>query len=129
MTFTYDETILSDLYKDAYGFRPRDSFYREWDNLDNTGKQALWDFLCVQVEASIEADKAFQENAKFQLEIEIANNIMLGAKDSSTAFRWIVESYDSNHEINGFESGMFCYQFGLPYMMEDELMNLYLGRD
>jgi hypothetical protein len=44
-TYTFDENILSDLHKDAYGFRPSGDFFREWDLLDNDGKQDLWEQL------------------------------------------------------------------------------------
>ena len=45
MKYTFDELSVSDLHKDAYGFRPSESFWREWQASDNDGKQELWDSM------------------------------------------------------------------------------------
>lgn len=45
MNYTFDERSVSDLHKDAYGFRPGESFWTEWQASDMDGKQALWDLM------------------------------------------------------------------------------------
>mgnify|MGYP001489339211 FL=1 len=47
MTYTFDETIISDLHKEARGFRPRPGnlFCDKLYNADNDDKQAIWDGL------------------------------------------------------------------------------------
>lgn len=43
--YTFDEDSVSDLHKEAFGFRPNACFWREWELLDDRGKQELWDQL------------------------------------------------------------------------------------
>lgn len=45
MEFTFNELEISDLHKDAYGFRPNQDFWREWELSDDLGKQEIWDQL------------------------------------------------------------------------------------
>lgn len=45
MEYTFDERCVSDLHKDAFGFRPNHDFWREWELSDNDGKQVIWDSL------------------------------------------------------------------------------------
>lgn len=45
MQYTYNEIEVSDLHKEAYGFRPSHHFWQEWELSDANGKQALWDSM------------------------------------------------------------------------------------
>jgi hypothetical protein len=44
-TYTFDENLVSDIHKDAYGFRPRDGFWSRWSNATIDQKQVIWDEL------------------------------------------------------------------------------------
>ncbi len=45
MIYTYDELIVSDLHKDAYGYRPREWFWEQWDAYSDDDKKIVWDNL------------------------------------------------------------------------------------
>lgn len=45
MTNTFDESIVSALHKDAYGYRPREWFWEQWDSYSHEEKQIVWDNL------------------------------------------------------------------------------------
>jgi hypothetical protein len=45
MTYTFDENLISDLHKDAYGFRPDVSFWATFAAFNPDQKQALWDSM------------------------------------------------------------------------------------
>ena len=45
MNYTFDELSVSDLHKDAYGFRPSESFWQEWTLANDDEKQYLWDSM------------------------------------------------------------------------------------
>lgn len=47
-------SIVSDLHKDAYGFRPVQTFWTEWELLDDEGKQAVWDYMVRALDSYIE---------------------------------------------------------------------------
>lgn len=61
--YTYCDDIISDLHKDARGFRPDEYFWEEWTQSPEESKQFIWDKLVEEMEqnqkeqARIEADK------------------------------------------------------------------------
>jgi len=86
-----------DMYKDAYGVRPR--------GIDT----AAWD------EATFEAEFNYLQDliAKNEKEREIAEHeatLACGAKDRAMALRWIHEAEGSNGDDE-----FLCYLVGLPY--------------
>lgn len=50
MKYTYNEHDLSDLHKDAIGFRPTQYFWDCWMKLDDDAKQREWDLLISMLE-------------------------------------------------------------------------------
>ena len=46
-------SIVSDLHKDAYGFRPCQVFWTEWQALDEDGKLELWDNMIDMMNSDI----------------------------------------------------------------------------
>jgi len=88
--FTYDEDIFSDMYKDAYGFRPRGhEFYKATPER----KQEIWDSVYADVEreierealAKIEAIKAFEDW------IEKCYEYAVGCPSREDVLRWMTE--------------------------------------
>ena len=41
--YNFDERVVSDLHKDAYGFRPDQAFWGFWAASNPDQKQAQWD--------------------------------------------------------------------------------------
>ena len=62
-TYTYDERIVSDLYKEVYGFRPTSWWFQEWKAADEDAKQAIWDGLCEAHEAEMAYQRERDERA------------------------------------------------------------------
>ena len=56
MNYTFNETEISDLHKDAYGFRPSHSFWLEWQASSMDEKQAIWDSMIQHFNEMVEAD-------------------------------------------------------------------------
>ena len=50
MSYTYSDDIISDLHKDARGFRPSEYFWEEWTQSPAEAKQKIWDMLCKEME-------------------------------------------------------------------------------
>ena len=97
MTYTYDSKLVSDLHKDAYGFRPSVHYMVEWDKASLSGKQAIWDGLLVDLEREIEQEKLATTRSVEIFEGMITNSIMLGATDRDTAIRWLTQAEDFKH--------------------------------
>lgn len=110
-TYTFDETIISDLHKDAYGYRPSEQFWRNWDAFTDDQKQSEWEYLLVQLDQSIKREEAQTAVAIAEFEESIRLTIEGGAADRSTATRWLMEACE---EANG-DVEFFEYLNGIPY--------------
>jgi hypothetical protein len=69
--YTFDENIVSDLYKDAYGVRPGEFFWADWDACSDDAKQHLWDRLVDVVGESVRNEEAQQKKAIDKFEGEV----------------------------------------------------------
>jgi hypothetical protein len=90
--FTYDENILSDLFKEAHGFRPSPGYYSDWGKMSDEEKQQEWDYLIRVLEENTKREELEQAHAAAKFEQRIADYISLGASDRETAIRWIADS-------------------------------------
>jgi hypothetical protein len=96
-----------DMYKDAYGVRPRGVDTSSW-----TVETFLKEFayLGLVIEREEKARIAAEQNAVFSFEKRISDLMFSGAKDRATAMRWIHEAEDTNGDDE-----YLCYTLGLPY--------------
>lgn len=96
-----------DMYKDAYGFRPRGINTASW-----TEEDFLREFDCLGKmidQAEILREEA-QEKAMHDFELRIQDLMRSGAKDREMAMRWIHEA-----EGSGGDDEYLCFIVGLPY--------------
>ena len=89
--FTFNENLISDLYKDAYGSRSASAMWPV--NGTDAEKQAEWDRVCDIVELEIEAQKLRQDYAKHDFEESIAKCLSVGAKNRKQAIEWALHSH------------------------------------
>ena len=61
--YTFDENIVSDLFKDAHGFRPSGSFWVTWEQASNLRKQIIWDDLVDDLNRSVDRERRAHEHA------------------------------------------------------------------
>ena len=96
-----------DMYKDAYGVRPRGIDTSNW-----TVETFLKEFayLGLVIEREEKARVAAEQNAVFSFEKRISDLMFSGAKDRATAIRWIHEAEDTQGDDE-----YLCYTLGLPY--------------
>ena len=101
-------SIYWDMYKDAFGIRPRGIDTSAWTEADF---QAEFKELGEIIDREEKIRVAAQENAMFSFEKRVDDLIYSGAKDRATAMRWI-------HEAEGTmgDDEYLCYTLGLPYM-------------
>lgn len=116
-TYTYDERIVSDLYKDAYGYRPREYFWAEWNNSTEGEKQVIWDRLCGELSAAMAREEALEAEYVQAYREEIEWNMRIGAKDEYQAKRWFVQSLKPTESDLMYGGEWVCYKWGLPYGM------------
>lgn len=116
-TYTYDDRCISDLHKDAYGFRPGERFWMEWNSVGDDRRQAIWDGLCETLERELAWEEKRKAEAVAALEARVDGLIELGAADWDMAIRWIMQA----HGIDPTKAGLAYareeleYELGLPY--------------
>jgi hypothetical protein len=96
-----------DMYKDAYGFRPRGIDTSAWtlEQFD-----AEFEGLGVAIDAAEKERKTAEAKATNVFERRVAELISMGAQDYEMALRWIHEA----EETNG-DNDYLAWTLGLPY--------------
>lgn len=110
--YTYDENIVSDLYKEAFGSRPRDHFWSEWESASNAGKQEIWDQLLAIADAEAEYFYQEQLRAEQDFETRIIPNIQsyLNGGSREDAIRHLHETYETDGDTEYLE-----FQIGVRF--------------
>lgn len=111
-TYTYDENILSDLYKDAYGSRPGEGFWNYWNESTQDEKQEMWNGLCDMVQSEVERERQDQLKAEKYLEDTVIPNIQshLNGCTREDAIRHLHETYETDGSVEYLE-----YHLGVRY--------------
>ena len=110
--YTYDADIVSDLHKDAYGFRPSYDFWRWWDSANDEERQWKWDQLLKDLEYAVQEEKERQVRAVRDFERLVADLMSLGAGTRETALEWIMQSEEGVYE-GDWEH--LAFRHGLPF--------------
>ena len=101
------QSIFWDMYKDAYGIRPRGISTHLWDEAKFNRE---FDFLKSEIADNELLRKAAEEKAAHAFEMRVQSVLACGAKDREMALRWIHEAEGSNGDDE-----FLCYLVGLPY--------------
>jgi len=96
-----------DMYKDAYGVRPRGIDTSSWTEAEF---EAEFVSLSKVIEQENIARNEAEEKASIDFEMRVQGLMMSGAKDFEMALRWIHEAEGSNGDED-----YLCYLVGLPY--------------
>ena len=96
-----------DMYKDAYGVRPRGIDTSEWTEDDFTSEFAR---LSEIIEREAAERKHLEAQEAKALEVRVQDLLECGAKDRAMALRWIHEA----EETNG-DDEYLAWTLGLPY--------------
>ena len=109
-TYTFDENCVSDLHKDAFGFRPSQSFWEYWDEANDARKQRIWDDLLEALDREMEFQRQ-REAAAVEIFDEMLDRLYrAGAKDFAMAIKWAHDAHETNGDDEYLE-----YHLGLPY--------------
>jgi hypothetical protein len=103
-------SIMSDMYKDAYGFRNRSIKYQAFTDAELLAEV---DNLQKIIEDDIRHEQEVSERSIFQLEGRIQTLIESGANDRQTAIRWIIQSFKEDEQFYSFEFSL--REIGISY--------------
>ena len=117
--FTYDSNIVSDLHKDAFGFRPSDGFWADWRDFTPVQKQAEWDYLCEAANQAVREDQQREDEEYVIADFDhaISDYIAVGAADAGVAIRWMLDAMDLDEYDLMYGGSYICHRLGLPYSM------------
>ncbi len=96
-----------DMYKDAYGSRPRGIDTTSWTEADF---EAEFVQLSNTINANYKVQLEQEERATIAFEMRVQELLTSGAKDYAMALRWIHEAEGSNGDEE-----YLCFLVGLPY--------------
>lgn len=96
-----------DMYKDAYGVRPRGVDTSAWTLAEF---QAEFADLGRVIADNENQRKVFEADAIEKFEKHVTDTICMGARDRETALRWIMDASNANGDWE-----YLCYDLGLPY--------------
>lgn len=112
-------TYISDVHKDAYGFRPRGSY----DNYSVVELKAELDRLCEIAEEEYKRQQELEAEAYKALHKHLADLVSIGARDFKQALAWDIQAEECEHE--GFvDFGFYCYKKGIAYNKQKVLERL-----
>ena len=116
--YTFDENTVSDLHKDAFGFRPREYFWEEWNGASDASKQEIWDDLLDSLRRTVEYERLQEAAAVADFRTSVQQNLDLGAHDEYQARKWIVQSLKPTENDLLYGGEWVCFELGLPYSMK-----------
>jgi hypothetical protein len=96
-----------DMYKDAYGVRPRGIDTTAWTEERFTAEFEVLSQMIAEQEAQ---RKIAEHKAAHAFEQRVQSIMSCGAQDRAMALRWIHEAEGSNGDDE-----FLCYLVGLPY--------------
>ena len=96
-----------DMYKDAYGHRPRGVNTSTWTLVDFEQEFASLGSVIQREEAD---RKTAEAEAIEKFEQHVLNTICMGARDRETALNWIMDASNANGDWD-----YLCWDLGLPY--------------
>jgi hypothetical protein len=101
------QCIYWDMYKDAFGVRPRGIDTSAWTLEEFEAEFKVLNRIIEQEEI---ARKEAEAEATAKFEQHVTNTICMGAKDRATALRWIMDASQADGDWE-----YFCFLNGLPY--------------
>ena len=96
-----------DMYKDAYGVRPRGIDTTDWTE---AGFEAEFVYLAKIIDRENKDREAAEDKAMIAFEMRVQELMSSGAKSYEMAMRWVHEAEGSNGDDE-----YLCYLVGLPY--------------
>jgi len=124
MSFTYDDNIISDLHKDAYGFRPTQRFFDDWAEYTPAEKQEVWDSLVSTMEYNQKEEARIEADNLIEFRKQVAATMRFCDCNWKKAVEFLAdaEGEDVNCE-QGFDYFLWCQ--GIGYNDRQNIRNLY----
>ena len=126
MTYTFDENIVSDLHKEAYGFRPTQNWWAMWAAFNPDQMQSEWDRLIQDM------DEATYQQEQLEAEAIIDFRKLLKATMSTCNVDWknalrILMDASEIDPSEGDNFDYFLWQHDIGYTKRQEIHAKFVG--
>ena len=122
--YTFDDNIVSDLHKDARGFRPSEYFWEEWTQSPDNVKQKIWDNLIDEMEREIKQQKANEARALVEFRKIVAAQMKLCNVNWTRAVEFLADAEDMTID-NEQDFDYFLWNQGIGYEDRAKIRRLY----
>ena len=119
MIYTFDSDTVSDLHKDAHGFRPSRQWWAAWNGMDDRGRQEEWDRLINEAEAEAANERERENRARTRWQAHIIQLMADNGISQDTALRWDMQAMGANGD-----AGYYCYLWGIGHTNEEEIVRI-----
>lgn len=122
MAYTFDENIISDLHKDARGYRPSQDFWHGWNTMGDDTKQSVWDMLIEELNNSMEMQRLEEENAlkEFRVTLRKVMDTM-----NCTWNRAVEVLAEAEGDDLSYDFDYFLWKQGLGFKDRNKIHKLY----
>lgn len=125
MAYTFENYLISDLHKEAYGFRPTQRFHDDWATYTDAEKQEVWDSLVATMEenAAMEKEVEAQNLSEFRERVRMVMNVMTCGWKRAVEALAQAEKMDLSYEFDYFLWGQ-----GLGFDDRKKIQNLFQNK-
>lgn len=124
MSYTFSDDIVSDLHKDARGFRPSEYFWEEWTQSPDDAKQQIWDHLIDEMKASQEQEEAVEAANLVEFRKQVATTMRFCDCNWKKAVEFLCDAEGDDVDCEqGFD--YFLWKQGIGYNDRANIRKLY----
>jgi hypothetical protein len=124
MSYTYEDNIISDLHKDAYGFRPTQRFFDDWAEYTPAEKQECWDMLCEEMDRSMKEQAAAEAAALVEFRKQVAATMKFCDCNWKKAVEFLADAEDDDIDCDQYFD-YFLWKQGIGYSDRAKIRKLY----
>ena len=123
--FTYCDDIISDLHKDAYGFRPGQRFFDDWAEYTPAEKQEVWDSLVSTMEYNQKEEARHEAENLDEFRKQVAATMKFCDCNWKDAIRFLADAEGDDIDENSQTFDYFLWKQGIGYDDRKNIFNLF----
>ena len=120
--YTFSSDIISDLHKDARGYRPTQGFFDMWNESSDDTKQEVWDMLIKEMELNQKAETCIEAKNLVKFRKLLRSVMDTASCNWKVALRYLVDA--ENLDIN-FELDYYLWDQGIGFDDRNKISRLY----
>ena len=124
MAYTFADELISDLHKDAYGFRPSQRFFDDWAEYTPAEKQETWDSLIATMEYNQKEEERIEAANLVEFRKQVAATMKFCDCNWKKAVEFLADA--EGDDINCDQDfDYFLWKQGIGYNDRAKIRNLF----